>query len=92
MTSATGGTPSMDEIRTEFAWEYKDSWTGYWENPALLAQFDRAIAAHDAELRAEIAAEIRALIDRGYLDASTVGATKRKYLERAATLAEGKNE
>jgi len=46
-------TPSMEELREAF---------GFVAYGAVsLAAFDRAIAAHDAELRAEIAARLVAL-------------------------------
>ena len=46
-------TPSMKELRDDYGM--------YGENIIERdAEFDRAIAAHDAELRAEIAAAIRA--------------------------------
>jgi hypothetical protein len=64
-------TPSMENVRRIYA--------GRMDPKNMGAEFDRAIAAHDAELRAEIAAEIRAEAKKRYMDAFD-----------AATVAEGK--
>ena len=84
-------TPSMGEIREEYAFQYLDAAEGR-------KMFDRAIAAHDAELRAEIAAAIRADLQEwlslgtGEDEAahSTAWFVKGSY-ERAATIAEGQS-
>ena len=75
----TDYTPSMADLR---AWtQQADSW---WSE----AEFDRAIAAHDAALRAEIAGAIRADLqdteDGNWPEAYING------IEHAATIAEGR--
>ena len=70
------------------------------DDPLLAAdEFDRAIAAHDAELRAEIAAEIRAAGAEHWQRWTRPGAAEPGHFDygmhdayrRAATIAEGKS-
>ena len=53
-------TPSMDELRDAWASRYDGETVsaGIEESNGYYAEFDRAIAAHDAELREQIAQEI----------------------------------
>ena len=85
-------TPSMDEVRGAYGansgdWDGDDFIPGY-------AKFDRAIAAHDAELRAETLREaargFRHSADYGYR-ATRINATEDYLNNLAATIAEGKS-
>ena len=82
-------TPSMDELSNLYVIVLGIP-SDYWDaidGGEARARWDRAIAAHDAELRAKIAAEIRALPLRdnyGELSAS-------EMRTEAVVIAEGKS-
>ena len=78
----TDYTPSMDDLRRQIQDGAQS--TGAIDGPA----FDRAIAAHDAELRAEIAAAIRA--EKVAVSYYSGDVPRNRALEIAATIAEGR--
>lgn len=88
-TVADDYTPSMAEVREDFAAYGALADADYRRREAM---FDRAIAAHDAELRAETLRE--AARDYAYVFAVTsykspVWKWLNERAERAATIAEG---
>lgn len=84
-------TPSMDELRDAWASRYDGETVsaGIEESNGYYAEFDRAIAAHDAELREHIARDIEARKPRASkLSEYVTGVRRGIYL--AARIARGK--
>ena len=51
-------TPSMEDLRADYASEWGGVWRGYVYSTEREAAFDRAIAAHDRKLRQQIERDI----------------------------------
>ena len=83
-------TPSMDRLRSAYVADRFKGWRGIKtpeQKQETNAEFDRAIAAHDAELREQIAQEIEEADCH-----ETCGSLYRKGIERAAEIARGQEQ
>lgn len=87
-------TPSMNDLRTDYMSEY--CFHGQWEDdPEKGRTFDRAIAAHDREVRREYGEQVSDLIQRisiaPYLAPRAIGLLE-TMRERAASIARGEDQ